>query len=302
MSPGATGGLSACLAVFAFIGVLFSAPMKAEARQACRLFRGDGSPLSFESAIAVLAEADIVLFGEVHGNALIHWMERECARGLHDAKKGMLDLGAEMLESDQQPLVDDYLRGLVSEGAFLRDARLWPNHRRDYQALLSFAREKHLAFTATSPPGRYAAVVFKSGLKALEKSCPEDHPCRAHIAILPVVPPSADILGDDKGFSLEWRRIHLRGNFKEAQALKDATMARHILSARRPGRTFLHFNGRGHSDFRRGITEYLLTAAPNLKIVTVSPAVQDDIFILEEQSKGRADIIITIPSNFPGGD
>jgi hypothetical protein len=64
----------------------------------------------------------------------------------------------------------------------------------------------------------------------------------------------------------------------------------------KPGMVFIHYNGAYHSDEFESMSWFLKRANPDLKIVTISTVSQDDVDMLEEESEGKADFIIAVPS------
>ena len=86
-------------------------------------------------------------------------------------------------------------------------------------------------------------------------------------------------------------------NLADAQAIKDATMTHFILENWQQGELFIHYNGAYHSDEFESMNWFLLRANPDLKIITISTVSQDNLDELEEDSKGKADFIIAVPSS-----
>jgi hypothetical protein len=86
-------------------------------------------------------------------------------------------------------------------------------------------------------------------------------------------------------------------NLADAQAIKDATMSHFILKNWEPGLLFLHYNGAYHSDHYESLNWFLKRANPDLKIVTISTVIQDRVGKLKEESTGRADFILCVPSS-----
>ena len=82
----------------------------------------------------------------------------------------------------------------------------------------------------------------------------------------------------------------------DAQAIKDATMSHFILENWSPGKVFIHYNGAYHSDNYESMNWFLERDSPGLKIVTISTVSQDEVNELEEESLGKADFIICVPS------
>lgn len=260
---------------------------------AYKLFTEKGKSTSYNNLIKDASEADIVFFGELHDNPICHWLEYEITADLYAAKGKDLILGAEMFESDNQLIVNEYLAGLIKEKNFEAEARLWPNYKTDYKRLLNFARDSSLAFIATNIPRRYAAMVNKSGFEILNTM---DKEALQFIAPLPVVYDSTLACYADMAKMMGDAPAHVTMNIAKAQAMKDATMAHFIYKNYTKGKTFLHFNGSYHSDRFQSILWYLLKLDPSLKIVTISSVEQNDVDELETESEGLGNYILVIPS------
>lgn len=256
------------------------------------LFNAKGGKVSHKQLLRTVAAADVVLFGELHNNAIAHWLQLEVARDL--AARGGLVLGAEMIEADDQAALDRYLKGEIDQAAFDTLARLWKNHPTDYAPLVELAKERQLPFVAANVPRRYARAVSKGGFEALD-TVPADQ--RRFIAPLPIAF-DPNLPGYVK--MLAMMGDHATPNIVKAQALKDATMAHFILQALAPGKRFLHFNGTYHSDFHEGIGWYLKRARPDLKVVTIATITAPQLKKLPAESLGQADIILCVDEDVPG--
>ncbi|MEI6062514.1 MAG: ChaN family lipoprotein [Bacteroidota bacterium] len=261
-------------------------------KPAYRLFEKNGRNTSYKDLVKEASEADIVFFGELHDNPICHWLEYELTADLYAERGKNLVLGAEMFESDNQLIVNEYIAGLVKEKTFEAEARLWPNYKTDYKRLLNFARDSSLAFIATDIPRRYAAMVNKGGFEALNTL---DKSAYAFMAPLPVKYDSTLACYADMAKMMGDSPAHVTANITRAQAMKDATMAYFIKQNYSKGKTFLHFNGSYHSDRFQSIIWYLRQADPTLKIVTISSVEQADLDELKKESEGLADFIIVVP-------
>ncbi|MGB2229530.1 MAG: ChaN family lipoprotein, partial [Flavobacteriales bacterium] len=113
------------------------------------LYQGDGTPATWSDLVTEALEADVVCFGELHDDAVMHWLQQELVRSLLD-HGAQPCLGAEMLEADDQLVVNEYLAGVVNLDKLEAAANLWPNHATDYQPLLDLAKEHGLTMTATN--------------------------------------------------------------------------------------------------------------------------------------------------------
>jgi uncharacterized iron-regulated protein len=266
--------------------LLLAAFAGAQDKQGYQLYTKDGKQVTYKKLLKAAGDADVLFFGENHDNALNHWLQLELTKDL--AEKKDLVLGAEMIERDNQPQLDQYLKGEIDQKAFDSLARLWPNHKTDYKPLVDFAKEKHFAFIATNIPRRFASKVYKGGFEALESLTAEE---KAWVAPLPIAY-DATLPGYVK--MLEMSGGHGGDNLPKAQAVKDATMGWSIAQNLKPGTLFIHYNGTYHSDNFEGINWYLKKAKPGIKIITIAAVSQKDISKLEKEYFNSADFILVI--------
>jgi uncharacterized iron-regulated protein len=273
--------------------VILSMALKND-KPAYRIFNEKGRSASYNELIKEASDADIIFFGELHDVSICHWLEYEVMSDLYKEKGKNLIIGAEMFESDNQLILDEYLAKLVKDKNLEAEARLWPNYKTDYKPLLTFARDSNLIFIATNIPRRYASMVSKSGFEILETLRPD---ALKFIVPLPVKYDPELACYKDIVRNMGDSTSHANMNIAKAQAVKDATMAHFILSNYQKGKTFLHFNGSYHSDKFQGIVWYLKQANPSLKIMTISSVQQADLEVLQDESKGIANFVFVIPEN-----
>ncbi len=254
------------------------------------LFNKEGKNVKYEKLLKQVEDVDIVLFGESHDNPISHWLQLELTRELFVMKGENLVLGAEMFESDNQVILDEYLDSLITQSSFESEARLWPNYKTDYKPLLEFAKIHGIPFVATNVPRRYASLVNKKGFEGLEELSDEAK------AFLPPLPVKYDPeLNCYKSMmEMEGMGAHVTPNFPKAQAIKDATMAHFILKNWEKGKTLLHYHGSYHSENYESIYWYLKQENPNLNIVTIHTVSQKDVKELETENTGKADFTICV--------
>ena len=125
--------------------------------------------MKYEKMLKQIEDADIVLFGESHDNPISHWLQLELTKDLYNLKKDKLVLGAEMFESDNQVILNEYLEDKISLRSFESEARLWPNYKTDYKPLVEFAKTNNLTFVASNVPRRYASMVNSKGFEGPEE-------------------------------------------------------------------------------------------------------------------------------------
>ncbi len=280
-------------------GCLLLLPAVAAERPAYALFTSDGRPTDYGELLNRCLGADVILFGEQHDNPLCHWLEQSLASDLAAAQPGRLVLGAEVLETDDQLKVDELLAGVIRVKDFLAEAKTWDNHAADYQPLVDLAARSGLRFVATNIPRRYAALVSRDGLSALESLSDE---ARRFLPPLPI-PVDLSLPGYQQLVTMAAEgHGGVKGeNLAAAQAVKDATMAWSIRRHLRAGERFLHVNGSYHGERREGIVWYLKQSSPNLSVLTIATRDQTALTALDQDAVGLADVVLVTPTGFPTG-
>jgi uncharacterized iron-regulated protein len=284
--------------LFSFLFILtLSLQSFSQDKPAYNVFTGKGKKADYGDIIKEISKSDIVFFGELHDDPIAHWLEVELTKSLLAEKGKNLVIGAEMFESDNQLLIDEYLDNVYDASKFEAEVKLWKNYKTDYKPLVDIAKTNRIQFVATNVPRRYAAVVSKKGFEGLDSLSSE---AKKYIAPLPFpydpeVKCYKDMLkmsgmgGDSTS--------HVSPNFPKAQAVKDATMAHFILENWSKGKLFIHFNGSYHSSNFEGILWYLKKSDPNLEISTIETVQQDKIGTLEKENNNIATFVIAIPSS-----
>jgi len=245
-----------------------------------------GKKTTYKKLVKKSLDTQVILFGEYHDNALIHWLQLSLAQDLAQQKD--LVMGAEMIEADNQEVLNQYLNQQIDQKALDTLARLWINYKTDYKPLVDFAMEKQFPFIATNIPRRYASIVFKKDFEGLNDLTTEE---KSWMAPLPI---KFDVNLPKYQAMLSMMGGHAGEKMPKAQAIKDATMAHFILKNLENESVFLHFNGTYHSEHYEGIYWYLKQAQPQLKIVTLATVTSHDIQKFDKQWLGQADFIIVV--------
>lgn len=269
-----------------YLAIVLSLSSVAQDKKAYQIFDKKGKKASYEKLLKAGEKSEVVLFGEYHDNSVVHWLQLEFTKDL--AQKKDLVLGAEMLEADNQTQVNQYLNGEINQKQLDSSARLWKNYKTDYKPLVDFAKEKKFSFIATNVPRRYASLVFKKDLVALDSLSAQE---KSWIAPLPIafdinLPGYKSMMGMQGG--------HAGYKMPKAQAIKDATMAYFINKNRKENSVFIHYNGTYHSDNYEGINWYLRKLDAGIKIVTIAMVEQKDISKLDAEHYNKADFILVI--------
>ena len=260
-------------------------------QEAFAFFTQNGKRTSYRKLLRKSKKADIVLFGEYHNNPIAHWLEVKLTKDL--LGKRSLILGAEIFERDNQDALDGYLEGTIDQKGLDTLARLWKNYKTDYKPWVDLAKREKLPIVATNIPRKYANLVYKKGLQALD-TLPSAE--RKWIVSLPF-PYDGNLSQYEK---MKKMARHNPENLPMAQAIKDATMAESIETHYKKGSLFLHLNGSYHSDFFQGIYRYLRKRNPNLKILTISTLSQSNLKKLSSEAYGQADFILVVDEDMTG--
>ena len=270
------------LSIFLFATII----TVAQDKKAYQIFDKKGKKSSYEKVLKASEKTDVVLFGEIHDNSVVHWLQLEFTKDL--AQRKPLVLGAEMLEADNQKQLDQYLKGEINQKQLDSSARLWKNYKTDYKPLVDFAKDKKINFIATNVPRRYASLVFKKDLVALDSLSALE---KSWIAPLPI---EFDINLPGYKSMMSMQGGHAGEKMPKAQAIKDATMAYFINKNRKENSIFVHYNGTYHSDNYEGINWYLRKLDADIQIVTIAMVEQKDITKLEAEHYNKADFILVI--------
>ena len=235
------------------------------------LLTGSGDALTPEDACALLGAADVILIGEVHTDSVAHRLEQgilmgEVARAADGGRP--VALGLEMLEADVQPVVDEYLAGLISERDYLAAIRPWARYATAYHPTVLLARDSGTPVVATNAPERHVRMVARDGIGSLRRL-----PAVSQVWYDRQIPPASPAL--EAKFTDTMAGMHggpmpaIEG-LLAAQNLRDATMARRIAETLDRGLRVVHVGGSFHSAGRLGIPEHLARYAPTARVVTVT--------------------------------
>ncbi len=278
------------ITIFLFSAILMMGFAITNNKPSYRIYDSEGKEVDYDKVFKATKKADLIFFGELHNNPIAHWLQLQITKDLYNSKENKLTLGAEMFEADNQLILDEYLKGLITDKKFEAECRLWDNYKTDYKPLVEFAKANQLNFVATNIPRRYANIVFNNGLEALNDLSDE---AKRYIAPMP--------FKTDLTVACYKEMLEMGGgneHFPQAQMSKDATMAHFLLQNWSKGEQFIHFNGAFHSDNHQGIIWYIHEMSKEkLDIQTITTVEQDDIDKLDKSNVGKADFIIVVPED-----
>ena len=274
--------------------VISAAGLSAQSYVPQRVFDSATSQFSdFESMVATLSKADVVLVGEQHDDPNTHRLERALLDGLA-RRRGDIILSLEMFERDVQPRLNQFHRGALPESEFLASSRPWPRYATDYKPLVDLAVERKWPIVAANIPRPIASQISKGGLDVLRNMGESELEWVAHDWDCPTGDEYyrrfKDVMGGHTG-------VEEMDRFYAAQCLKDETMAESITKAwsaalkTNPGTRPLvvHYNGSFHSDYGLGTAARVKSRLPDLKtvVVTMIPVANlDNIPTADHKSRG----------------
>ncbi len=277
--------------LFLILFVFYFSVTSAQDKPAYRIFDSEGKEIKYEKMISAAEKADVVFFGEQHNDPISHWLELQILKSLFEKDKSIA-LAMEMFEADDQIVLNEYLKGVIEEKHLLSEAKMWPNYKTDYKPLLEFAKANKLNVIASNIPRRYANLVYRKGITALDSLTDS----KQWIAPLPItvdleLPGYKSMISSMGGHSTTGSAE----NMAKSQAVKDATMAYFILKNRK-GKVY-QVNGTYHSQNGEGIIWYLKKAEPGIKTATIHVTEQDQLGSLNPENRKLADFIIVIPAD-----
>ncbi len=106
-----------------------------------------GYGLSQKAFLHAATDSRIVYAGETHDNPAAHRVQLDLLRTLQQRFPGEISLGMEMFTRGQQPILEAWIQGPMTEKAFLRQSQwdsTWGFDWRLYRDLLLFAKEHRI--------------------------------------------------------------------------------------------------------------------------------------------------------------
>jgi len=232
-----------------------------------------GTSLDFEAFSAQIAPHDLVFVGEVHDQPEHHLIQVQILQAMMTCC-GPVDLAMEFFRTPQQPVLDRYMAGEMSEAEFLQavdwDANWgFPYHL--YRPLLALARENGSRVLALNVPRDLVRKVARVGLEGLTAEERTRLPRRIDLTD-----------GAHRDYVRKAFLMHRHEEmpnfqfFYEAQCVYEDVMAENLATyferAGRNHRKVVAFTGNGHLVYRFGVPNRVVNRIP-VAAVTVLPFV-----------------------------
>lgn len=274
------------------------ASLRTQARSVT-ILKGDGSgEIPWSQAIAEMANADVVLMGEVHSHALGNSVQQEMYEDILTANPSAL-LSMEYYERDEQVALDDYLTGVTDRAGFEKAADRNPgNNPPQHARMVDASKEAGRPVIASNAPRRYVRLARSEGYERLEQLTPEQ---RALLVIPSGTPQGAyrDRFLEAMGGMASHGGEEMIEGFLRSQSTWDATMAQSIVDGLSEGTPVVHVVGYFHAQFpfEAGSSELVdqlrARAGRPIKIVSciTLPAEHDAI---QDDDRNIADFVVYV--------
>ena len=224
-----------------------------------------GLPLSVDGMIGMLSGARLVCIGETHDNLNDQRVELTVVRELHRRFPGEIAIGMEMFRETQQPVLDRWVKGELTELEFLKGSKWYETWGFDfgaYRDLLLFARENRIDVIALNPPKELQDAVGRTGLdnvpEELRRKLPEigeTDPWQRAV-LRGVFGGHAGHGGGDESFDA----------FVRVQLLWEETMAQNVVeylrSPRGEGKRMVTITGGWHVKYGFGLPKKVIRRMP----------------------------------------
>jgi len=224
----------------------------------------DGDRISFHELLSDLEPSSVIFMGENHDQIEQHHCQVRTLQGLIEKNSNVV-LGMEIFERSQQPILDQWTEGKLTEEEFLKEVNwetTWGMDYNLYKGLLDEAKTRRLKVLCLNIERELVRKVGQQGITGLS---PED---RAKL-------PEMDLSDKThRRYIASIYKSHQAGsakdfeNFYQAQCLWDEAMAetlfRFLQSAEGKGKTVLVIVGSGHVAYESGIPKRLQRRTPLL--------------------------------------
>jgi uncharacterized iron-regulated protein len=222
----------------------------------------DEEKISLRQLLEDLHEVRVIFIGESHDQMEHHHIQRRIIRELAVKGKEVV-VAMEMFQKSQQPVLDLWSQGLLTEEEFLQQVKweaIWGMDYQLYKGILDEARDNRLKVLGINVPRELVRKVAQSGIGGLSiedrKELPEmdltDQQHRAYIEFV--------YKGHEGGLARDFEK------FYQAQVLWDEGMAenlsQYLSSPEGQGKTAIVLTGNGHIVYHFGIPKRFYRRIP----------------------------------------
>lgn len=233
-----------------------------------------GTQVREEEMLAAATDARIVYVGETHDNPASHRVELLVLQAMNERWPGQVSLGLEMFTRKQQPVLDRWVAGELSEKAFLKESDWGSNWSMDfafYRDLLSYARDHRIPVIGLNADKELVRTV---GRHAPEELPEED---RARLPEMDMTDPYQTAMVDAI-YGGHAAGANLLAGFQRVQTLWDEAMAEsvvdHLLTCLDGSRRMVVMAGGNHVRYGFGIPRRVFRRLPTSYVLVGSHEVE----------------------------
>jgi uncharacterized iron-regulated protein len=263
-----------------------------------------------EEMLAAAVDARIVYVGETHDNPASHRVELLVLQAMAERWPGQVSLGMEMFTRKQQPVLDRWVAGELSEKAFLKEADWASNWSMDfalYRDLLVYARDHRIPVIGLNAE--------KELVRAIGRYAPAELPeeDRERLPEMDMTDPYQTAMVDAI-YGGHAAGGNLLAGFQRVQTLWDETMAEsvvnHLLTCLDGSRRMVVLAGGNHVRygfgiprrvFRRLPTSYVLVGSHEVEIPTSKQDRVMDVDLPHFPMTPYDYVVFTAYEDLPGG-
>ncbi len=220
-----------------------------------------GVYLDQSSMLEQVIRSQVVFVGETHYNPASHRLQETILQALAQHNPGKVTLAMEMFSPSQQPVLDSWTAGELSEKQFIKQVDWYGNWRMNfafYRALLNFCREQKIPILALNAEQELKQQVSESPVAEL----PEED--RANLPEMDDSDPYQAAMVEAIFSDHKMGQTMLDG-FQRVQTLWDETMAENLATyLRREGknRQVMVIAGGNHISYGFGIPRRVFRRIP----------------------------------------
>lgn len=211
------------------------------------------APVSFETMIEDLAEADVVYVGETHTRNTDHEIQLKVLKALHQKRPGLC-VGMEMFSRPYQHVLDKWSAGNLETEAFIRKVHWYANWKFDfnlYADLLAFIREHRVPLYGLNIAFHVPPKVAAGGFDSLLPEDADRLPAQIDLSVSAHREYVKEVFKGHQHRRLSSRQYEFE-HFYQAQVLWEEVMAETV-SVMRESRFMVVFAGNGHITQNFGI-------------------------------------------------
>lgn len=241
-----------------------------------KIFKSEtGREITLSQMIQELKLNDVVFFGELHDDSLLHSIELDLIKQLTMADPNFV-VGLEAFSKKDQTALNNYLSGEYSYEQLDANSDLWSNYKATYGEIVDYAKDNKIKLLASNVPTYISGLVAREGYSSLNDLSEKERKYYAREFKLLENDYQDLFLQEIKeitaGNSTDVHKLILNRLY-QAHTLKDDTMAETIFDYLENNNQakIMHINGNFHSKNHYGVYQKLELLNPNLKIASISP-------------------------------